>query len=88
MRVRHLLRHHRRNGVLEYQLLLVIGFQNQGILVEALNPSGQFHTAHQINGEDNLVLASVVQETVLNILSRFSLHRSPQKDPFGQAQHR
>ena len=58
----------RRNGVLEDQLLLIIGFQNDGVLIEALDPSRQFDPAHQIYGEEDPLLAGTVEKSFLNVL--------------------
>src|SRR5947209_758435 len=65
--VRRLLRHHRGDGVLEDELLLIVRFEDQGVLVETLDTAGELHAAHQVNSQDDLVLPSVVQKTVLNI---------------------
>jgi len=43
-------RHHRRNSVLENQLLLIAGFKHQRIFVEALDPPGKLDTAEEIDG--------------------------------------
>jgi len=40
VRVRRLLGHHGGDGVLEDELLLVVGFENQGVLVETLDTAG------------------------------------------------
>jgi hypothetical protein len=51
---------YRGNRVFEYQLLLVIGFQDDGIFVEAFDSSGQFDSAHQIDSQESLIFARVV----------------------------
>ena len=55
-----LLGHHRGNGVLEDQLLLIIGFQNQRVLIETLDSARELNPAHQINGKDYFVLPGIV----------------------------
>jgi hypothetical protein len=54
--------------VLENELFLVVGFQDHGILVETFYAAGQFDPAHQIDGEENLVLPRIVQKSLLYIL--------------------
>ena len=72
------LRDYRGNGVLKNKLLLIIGLKHQGIFVETLDAAGELDTAHEVNRENNLVLAGVVQKTILDIL-RWLIHgRSPQ----------
>src|SRR5712691_5508063 len=80
--MRRLLGDHRRDGVFEDQLFLVVGFQNQRVFVETLDSARELHAAHQVNGENYFVLAGVVQEAILNILSRF-IHAIPQ--PFRES---
>jgi hypothetical protein len=63
--------HHRRNRMLEDQLLLVAGFENKGIFVKAFDPPGKFDTAQKINGDQSLFLARIIQKTVLDVLRRF-----------------
>ena len=58
--VRSLLRDYCRNRVLEYQLFLIVGFQNQRVLIEALDPAGELHTAHQIDRQDYFVPPGIV----------------------------
>ncbi len=38
--------HHRGYGVLENELLLIVGFEHHGILVETLDAARKFHAAH------------------------------------------
>jgi hypothetical protein len=86
--MRSFLRDHRRDGVLEDQLLLIVGFEHQGIFVKTFDSSGQLDAAHQVNGQDDFILASVVQKAVLDILRRLGLHDSPRKKPtpYGQVE--
>ena len=48
--------------MLENQLLLVIGVQNHGILIEGTNTSGKFDPAEQINRDNGLVFAGRVEK--------------------------
>jgi hypothetical protein len=57
--------------MLEDQLILVVGFENHRVLVEALDATGQFHSTHQINRGHRFVPAGVVEKNILNILHRF-----------------
>src|SRR5713226_6054751 len=65
------------NGVLEDQLFLVIGFQDERVLVETLDAAGKFHAAEQVKGNDSLIFARIVQKAVLYVL-RWFVHRVPQ----------
>ena len=60
--------HHGGYRVLENQLLLVVGFQYHRILVEGADSSRQFHSAEQINGDDELVLAGCIEKCILYVL--------------------
>ena len=73
-----LLDHHGRYRVFENELFLITGFENQGVLIEALDPSGEFDAAHQIDREHHFLFASIIQKTILNILRRF-FHSEPLK---------
>src|SRR5258708_34749025 len=53
-------RHDSGNRMLENQLLLIVGFQHQGILVETLDASGKLDSAQQVNRDDTFFLARVV----------------------------
>ena len=46
--------------MLENQLFLVVGFQYQRVLVEALDASRELHSTHQVDRQDNLVLPGIV----------------------------
>ncbi len=52
--------HYRGDGVLKDQLLLIVGFENHRIFVEALDPAGKFHATHQVDREERFVLARIV----------------------------
>src|SRR5260370_23489639 len=68
-------RHHRGDRMLENQLLLIVGFEHQRVLIETLDASGKFDTADQVNRNDAFFLARVVQKRILYILRRF-VHRA------------
>ncbi len=51
---------YRGDGVLKDQLLLVAGFQNDGIFVEAFDATGELYTAHQVDGQERFVFPGVV----------------------------
>ena len=74
--------HHGRDGMFKDELFLVVRFQHEGVFVEALNAPGQLDAAHQIDREHDLVLACIIQETVLYVLRRL-IHAAP-KNPFGK----
>ena len=74
VRVAGLHRNHSRNSVFKDKLFLVVGFQDQRVLIEALDASRKFDAAHEINSEDNFVLARIVEKAVLYILRRL-IHR-------------
>ena len=80
--MRGLLRNHRRDRVFEDQLLLIVGLQHQRVFVETLDSPLEFHAAHQVNGDDDLILAGVVQKAILDIL-RWLIHASS-PNPFGK----
>jgi hypothetical protein len=65
----------RRNGVLEDQLLLVICFEHEGVLVKALDPARELDSAQQIDRDDPLFLARVVQKPILYVLRRL-IHKN------------
>src|SRR5437879_13121138 len=69
---------HRGDGVLEDQLLLVVGLEHDRIFVERANTARQLHAAEQINGDARPLLASRIEEEIANIVRRLILHgRSP-----------
>jgi hypothetical protein len=65
--------HYRRDGVLENQLLLVAGFKNQRILVETLDPTGEFDAAQKVDGDQPLVFTRIIEKAILNVL-RWLIH--------------
>ena len=70
------------DGVLEDELFLIVGFEHEGILIEALDAAGKLDPTHQIDGEDNFVFSRIVQKTVLNVLRRL-IHNTPWLDSGG-----
>src|SRR3954469_5530404 len=66
--VRAFVQYHCADGVLEDELLLIIGVEHHGVLVERANPPGQLHTTEQINGDRSFFFACCVQEGVLYVL--------------------
>src|SRR5438105_3040937 len=81
MHLRRLAGHHRRDGVLEDELLLiVVGVEHHRILVERPDAPGQLHPAQQINSDCRFVAAGIVEERILNVLRRLIVHR---RSPYG-----
>ena len=66
--------HHRRDGVFENQLLLIVGFQHDRILIERPDPPRELHSAEQIDRDNGFVFARSVEKRILNILCRFVIH--------------
>ena len=62
--------------MLENKLLLVVGFEHNGILIEALDAAGKFYTAHKVNRKEGFILARVVQKSFLYVL-RELFHKRP-----------
>jgi hypothetical protein len=60
----------RRNSVLENQLLLIVGFEHDGVFVERTNASGQLDPAQQVNGDIQSFFAGGVEEGILDVLRR------------------
>src|SRR5215467_14267252 len=57
---------YRRYRVLENQLLLRARFQNDRILIKALNPPCQLDTAHQVDRNIAAFFSGTVEEPILN----------------------
>jgi len=57
--------------MLENELLLIVRFQDNRVLVETLDSSGQLHAAEKIDGGGGLVFAYVIKKNVLDILNWF-----------------
>src|SRR5260221_3382670 len=53
-------RHDGGDRMLENQLLLIVGFEHQGVLVETLDASGKLDSAQQVNRDNTFFLARVV----------------------------
>src|SRR5512141_3403210 len=62
--------HHRRDGVLEDELLLVIGLQHDGVFVERSDAACQLYPTEQVNRDRRFVLACCVEEGILDVLRR------------------
>src|SRR5690348_17156530 len=71
IRVTRLHDHNRGNGMLENQLLLVIGLENQRVLVEALDAARKLHATEQVQRNGSFILARVVEKAVLDVLRWF-----------------
>src|ERR1700733_15142277 len=57
--------------MLENQLLLIVGFKNKRILVEALDPPGKFDAAQKVDGDQAFFLSRIIEKAVLNVLRWF-----------------
>lgn len=64
-------RDHCRNRVLEDQLFLVIGFEHQGVLIKALDAAGEFNAAQEVDRNDTLFFARIIEKAVLYVLRWF-----------------
>ncbi len=63
--------------MLENQLLLRAGFQNQGELVKALDAPQQLRAIDEIDRHRGLLASREIEETILNILRCwFDVHES------------
>src|SRR5215469_897154 len=66
--------------MLKDQLLLVVGLENHGILVETFYLSNQFYTADEKNGDRGFIAANCIQINILDVLGRcFVFHRNSLK---------
>ena len=61
--------HDGRNRVLEDQLFLVVRFKNHTVLVESPHASGKLYAAGEINRDRDSFFTSIVEETVLQVLT-------------------
>lgn len=64
-------RDYRGNGVLEDQLLLITGFENQRVFIEALDAARKFYATKQVDGDKTLVLARIIEKAILYVLRWF-----------------
>ena len=64
-------RYHGRNSMLENQLFLIVGFEHERILIEALDTAGEFHAAQEIDSNHTFFFARIVQKTILYVLRWF-----------------
>src|SRR5579872_3160129 len=71
----------RRNGMLEDQLLLSVGLQNNGVFVEGAYTARQLYSAKKVNRDVQAFLASRIQEGILYILRRLAAVHS--RSPYG-----
>lgn len=60
-----------RDGVLEDQLVLIVGFEHEGIFIETFDPTGEFDAAEKVNCNEALFFASVIEKAVLDVLGLF-----------------
>jgi hypothetical protein len=60
--------------VLENQLFLIIGFEHQGVFVEAFDAACEFYPAQKVNRDNAFFFARIVQKAVLYVL-RWFIHR-------------
>ena len=60
--------------MLEDELFLIVGFQDDLIFIKRPDSARKFNPAEQINGHLRLVLARGVQKRVLNVLCRLVFH--------------
>ena len=58
----------RRNSVLENELLLCAGLEQQREFVKALDASQQLRAVHEVDCHGGFLSAGEVQKTVLNVL--------------------
>ncbi len=65
-----------RDRVLEDEVLFVIGFQNDRILIESTNTASQFTTAQQVNRNARMFLAGSIEENLLYVLRWRLFHLS------------
>ena len=57
--------------MLENQLLLIVRFQHQGVLIETLDAARELNAAQKVDGDRTLFLARIIQKTVLYVLRWF-----------------
>jgi hypothetical protein len=65
--------HHGGDRVFEDQLLLIVGFEHKGVLIEALDATGKLHTAEQVNRYNAFFFARIIEKAVLYVL-RWLVH--------------
>ncbi|MCU1330444.1 MAG: hypothetical protein JWN34_5814 [Bryobacterales bacterium] len=61
----------------ENQLIEVVRFEYEGVLIEALNATGKFDAAQQVDRDEPFLFTRVIQKTVLYILRWFFHVREP-----------
>ncbi len=62
--------------MLEDQLLLSIGFQHHGILVEGATAARKLNSAQQLNRDAQSLFAGCIEEGILDILRRLAVFHS------------
>lgn len=77
--------------MLENQLVLIVGLQHQGVFVKALDAAGELHSTQEVNSDQALLFACIVEKTILNVLCLF-FHRiflpEPQKGRMAKNRYR
>ena len=68
--------YHRGNGVLKNKLLLIVGLEHHRILVETLDAARKLYAAHQIDGQESLILARIIEKSFLDVLGQLFHGRS------------
>src|SRR5690348_9006161 len=68
--MRRLGHHYRRNGMLEDQLLLIVGLQHHRIFVEGADAPGELDAAQQVKGDGGFVFSGCVEKRILDVLRR------------------
>ena len=58
----------RRNSVLENELFLRAGLEQQREFIKALDASQQFRAVHEVNCHSGFLSAGEVQKTILDVL--------------------
>lgn len=55
----------------EYQLILVVGLEYQGVLIKALDAARELHSTQEVDSDQALLFARIIEKTVLNVLCLF-----------------
>ncbi len=55
----------------EYQLILVVGLEHQGVLIKALDAARELHSTQEVDSDQALLFARIIEKTVLNVLCLF-----------------
>ena len=54
--------------MLENKLLLIVGLQDHRIFIETLDAAGKLDAAHQIDGQEGLILPRIIEKSFLDVL--------------------